>query len=121
MRNPKRGDIYLVNFDPTQGAEIKKTRPALVLQTDIINSRDSNRTTIIAPFTSNIRQKQTRVAKILIPARSGNGLTQDSVVVLTQLRTADYTRFVKRLGKLTDKEMTQVDESIGIVMGLKLL
>ena len=34
---PRRGEIYLVNFDPTVGAEIKKTRPALVLQNDIAN------------------------------------------------------------------------------------
>ena len=37
MIQPKRGDIYLVNFDPTLGAEIRKTRPALILQNDIAN------------------------------------------------------------------------------------
>ena len=37
MNNPKRGEIYLVNFEPAVGAEIRKTRPALVLQNDIAN------------------------------------------------------------------------------------
>ena len=47
---PRRGDIYLVNFDPTIGSEVKKTRPALVLQNDIANRYSP--TTIVAAITS---------------------------------------------------------------------
>ena len=50
MTNPKRGDVYLVNFDPTLGAEIRKTRPALVLQNDIANRHSP--ITIVAAITS---------------------------------------------------------------------
>ena len=50
MNNPKRGEIYLVNFEPTVGAEIRKTRPALVLQNDIANRHSP--ITIVAAVTS---------------------------------------------------------------------
>ncbi len=50
MIQPKRGDIYLVNFDPTLGAEIRKTRPALILQNDIANKYSP--VTIVAAISS---------------------------------------------------------------------
>ena len=50
MTNLKRGDVYLVNFDPTLGAEVRKTRPALVLQNDIANRHSP--ITIVAAVTS---------------------------------------------------------------------
>ena len=54
MIQPKRGDIYLVNFDPTLGAEIRKTRPALILQNDIANKYSP--VTIVAAISSKYRQ-----------------------------------------------------------------
>ena len=59
---PKRGEIYLVNFDPTVGSEIKKTRPALILQNDIANQYSP--ITIVAAITSAMRRTTT-----LHPAR----------------------------------------------------
>ena len=50
MNNPKRGEIYLVNFEPTVSATIRKTRPALVLQNDIANRHSP--ITIVAAVTS---------------------------------------------------------------------
>jgi mRNA interferase MazF len=50
MTTPKRSEIYVVNFDPTIGAEIKKTRPALVIQNDVSNKHSS--ITIVAAITS---------------------------------------------------------------------
>ena len=52
MTTPKRGEVYLVNFDPTTGAEIRKTRPALVLQNDIANRHSP--ITIVAAMSSKV-------------------------------------------------------------------
>ena len=49
-----RGEVYLVNFDPTIGSEIKKTRPALIIQNDIANEHSP--ITIVAAITSKIRR-----------------------------------------------------------------
>lgn len=87
----KRFDVYLVNLDPTVGAEIKKTRPCLVISPDEMNRHVQ--TVIIAPMTTQIRATYpTRIT-----CEFGN---QQGQVVLDQLRTVDKIRLVKQLGQL---------------------
>ena len=97
MTRPKRGDIYFVNFDAT-GAEIQKTRPALVVQNDIANR--SSLITIVAAITSTF-DETLYSTKVLIAPQGRTGLSVDSVVLLNQLRSVDKKRLVKRLGKLS--------------------
>src|SRR3990172_12429998 len=101
----KRGDIYLVNFDPTQGAEIQKTCPALILQNDIANRYSP--ITIVAAITSQTRDPQ-RPTNVLIKAPEG-GLSSDSTVLLNQIRSLDKSRLVKRLGRARPEIMDKVD------------
>ena len=115
MARPKRGDIYLVNFDPTLGAEIRKTRPALVLQNDIANG--SSPITIVAAITSKFNETL-YPTEVLIPAKGKGGLSVDSVVLLNQLRSVDKKRLVKRLGKLSAENLVQVDRAFRISLGL---
>ena len=104
---PLRGEIYLVAFDPTRGAEIQKTRPALILQNDIGNQHSP--LTIVAAVTSNVfRQAPTSV---LVKAPEG-GLSVDSVVLLNQLRTIDKRRLGKRLGTVRSETMKRVNQAI---------
>lgn len=84
----RRFGVYLVPLDPTQGAEIKKTRPCVVVSPDEINR--NIRTVIIAPMTTVVRPYPTRVP---IRFRNKNGQ-----VVLDQIRAVDKARLVKRLG-----------------------
>jgi mRNA interferase MazF len=119
MIRPKRGEIYLVNFDPTLGAEVSKTHPALVVQTDILNSNRFTHTAIVAAITS--KQQPARRLKVLIPAEGGTGRTKDSVVLLNQLRSVDRQRLYKRLGRVGEKQMQQIDQALLIVLGLKNL
>jgi len=110
---PKRGEVYLVSFDPALGAEIQKTRPALILQNDIGNRHSP--VTIVAAITSNVqRQSPTGV---LVKAPEG-GLTVDSVVLLNQIRTVDKRRLVKRLGGLRAAPMRQINQATMISLGL---
>lgn len=112
---PKRGEIYLVNFDPAIGAEIKKTRPALILQNDIANRYSS--VTIVAAITS-FSDKDGKIypTEVFIGDSEG-GLDNDSVALLNQIRTMDKRRLVKKLGILKDKTMAQVDKAIQISLG----
>ena len=89
---PKRGDIFLVSFDPALGAEIQKTRPALILQNDIGNQHSP--VTIVAAITSNVRREGP--TSVLVKAPEG-GLNVDSLALLNQIRTVDKRRLVKRL------------------------
>jgi mRNA interferase MazF len=111
---PSRGEIYLVNFDPTIGSEIKKTRPALIIQNDISN--EFSPITIVAAITSKYDDKL-YPTEILISKNEG-GLTQDSVVLLNQIRSIDRQRLVKKVGKISDQKIKKVDSAIKISLGL---
>lgn len=111
---PKRGGVYLVRFDPTEGSEIKKTRPALVLQNDIGNRFST--ITIVAAITSKFHLPLHRT-NVLVQAPEA-GLKIDSVVRLDQIRSVDKQRLVKRLGTVKPATMVKVDQAIKISLGL---
>jgi mRNA interferase MazF len=111
----KRGEIYLVSFDPTIGHEIKKTRPALVIQNDVGNKYSP--VTIVAAITSKISQISYPVEVVIEPDGT-NGLTLRSAIRLDQLRTVDRQRLVKRLGQIDRSRMSKVDEAVRISLGL---
>lgn len=111
---PRRGESYLVNFDPTRGAEIKKTRPALVIQNDIANLHSP--IVIVAAITSRY-DPPLYPTEVLIPKNEG-GLTIDSVALLNQIRSIDKIRFVRRLGSLREETMYRVDRALEISLGL---
>ena len=111
---PVRGEVYLVNFDPTLGAEIRKTRPTLILQNDIANEHSP--ITIVAAITSKF-DDQLYPTEVLLKAREG-GLNFDSVVLLNQIRSIDRRRLVKRMGKLPTSTMTRVDNALQISLGM---
>jgi len=113
--HPKRGEIYLNALDPTLGREIQKTRPALIIQNDISN-RLSN-ITIVAPITSTVRFPLNPV-HVLLAADQSTGLSVTSVALLNQIRAVDRLRLVKRLGAVGPPAMEEVEEAIGISLGL---
>jgi len=111
---PKRGEVYLVSFDPTVGAEIRKTRPALIVQNDVANRHSP--ITMVAAITSQF-DSPLYPTEVLIRAPEG-GLASDSVVLLNQVRSIDRRRLVKRLGLVHAGTMAGVDRAIAISFGL---
>ena len=91
----KRGDIWLVNLDPTVGSEIKKSRPCVVISPPELN--DHLRTVIVAPMTS-----KGFAAPFRIPLTHAG---TKGLVVLDQLRTVDKTRLVKKMGSVSSKTL----------------
>jgi mRNA interferase MazF len=85
-----RGEVHLVQLDPTLGSEIRKTRPCLIVSPDELNRH--LRTAVIAPMTTGGQAYPWRIA-CRFQHRSG-------FVVLDQLRTVDRERLVQRLGRL---------------------
>lgn len=91
-----RFDVFLVNLDPIQGHEIKKTRPCLIISPDEMNRFIG--TAIIAPMTTKGHDYPSRVP-VTFQRRKGQ-------IVLDQIRTVDKSRLIKRLGRI-DKETAQ--------------
>lgn len=111
---PKRGDIFAVNFDPTIGSEIKKTRPAVILQNDIANRHSP--ITIVAAITSH-RGGKIYPTEVSIKASEG-GLTKDSLVLLNQIRSIDKRRLVRKIGKISSNSMVKINIALQISLGL---
>lgn len=92
----KRGEIWLVNLDPTMGREIKKSRPCVVVSP--AEMHDHLRTVIVAPMTS-----KGRPAPFRVPVTHGG---KKGLIVLDQLRTVDKTRLAKKLGAVSAKTLS---------------
>jgi mRNA interferase MazF len=88
-----RFDILLVSLDPSQGSEIQKTRPCVVISPDEMNRHI--KTLIVAPMTSTIRDYPTHVP-VTFKGKEGR-------IVLSQIRTIDKTRVIKKLGAVNTK------------------
>src|SRR5262249_54761270 len=105
----------LCSFDPTLGHEIKKTRPALVIQNDIGNRYSP--LTIVAAITSTVSSVPYPVEVVVEPT-AANGLDVCSSIRLDQIRTVDRQRLVRRLGIVDSTTITKVDEALKISLGL---
>ena len=93
-----RFEVYLVRLDPTDGREIRKTRPCLIISPDEMNRHIG--TVIVAPMTTQGQEYPTRIP-IRFQRKSGQ-------IVLDQIRTVDKIRPVKRVGKIDDTTAQKV-------------
>lgn len=98
----KRGEIWLVNLDPTVGSEIKKSRPCVIISP--AEMHDYLRTVIVAPMTTGSRPAPFRIAL----THAG----KQGLILLDQVRTVDKTRLINRLGKLQPKTLGVVLETM---------
>ncbi len=98
MSNVVRGQIWLVQLDPTIGSEIQKTRPCVVISPPEMH--DILRTVIVAPMTTG-----SRPAPYRIPVTHAG---KKGLILLDQIRTADKVRLVKRIGALSAKTLGAV-------------
>jgi len=102
VRLPQRDEVWLVALDPTQGVEIQKTRPCLVVSPDEMN--EHLQTVIVAPMTTVARSYPTRVP-VRFHGKSGQ-------VALDQLRAVDRQRLVKRLGTVSARTAQDSAETL---------
>jgi mRNA interferase MazF len=91
----KRGDIWLVTLDPTVGSEIKKSRPCVLVSP--AEMHDYLRTVIVAPMTT-----KSRSAPFRVPLSHGG---KKGLILLDQIRSVDKSRLAKKLGRVSDKTL----------------
>lgn len=103
----KRFELNWVNLNPTIGAEIKKTRPCLIVSPDEINN--FLKTVIIVPLTSVKRDLPTRIP---IKSTKQSGLPNDSYAVLDQLKTVDQSRILSHIGEISESEKHAVSDTL---------
>lgn len=104
----------MVSLEPVIGSETGKTRPCVVIQNDIGNTYSP--VTIVACITSKTRKKRYPV-NVHVSA-ADTGLTQDSIVLLNQIRTVDKRRLIKKIGRIPASKMHEIDQALKISLDL---
>jgi len=111
----KRGEVVLVNLEPVIGSEQGRIRPVLVIQNDISN--EFSPTTIIAPITSKVYNKEYPTNVFI--SKQDSKLDKDSTILLNQIRTIDKSRIIKKISNLNNFIMKKVDLALKVSLDLE--
>jgi len=107
--NPHRGEIWWVNLDPTRGSEIKKTRPCIILGTNILNQR--RRTVVIVPLST----APQAALPLLVPVQCAG---KTAVAVTDQIRAVAKERLHRPAGELAPGDLARVEEALRTILEL---
>lgn len=105
----QRGEVWWVNFDPSQGMEIQKCRPAVILTVNALNK--ARGTVVVVPLSTSAKPRPPIV--VSLPSAGGN-----SVAVCDQLCAADKRRFGKKIDDLSARDLAALTEAMKTVLGL---
>ena len=105
-------DIWLADLNPSRGTEPGKTRPVVVLQTDLLN--ETHLSTIICPISTNVLPD----VDILRVHLNRNQLDKMSDILVDQIRAIDNKRLLQKLGELTKDQRLKLKENLRIVLDI---
>ncbi len=111
----RRGDVFYADLSPVVGSEQGGTRPVLIVQNDTGNRHSP--TVIAAAITSQVG-KARLPTHITVPGIEA-GLSKDSVILLEQIRTLDKRRLREHMGRLSEEQMSRVDQALEVSFGLR--
>ena len=111
-----RGDVYFADLNPVVGNETGGIRPVVIIQNDVGNKSS---TTVIAAITSRAKKQELPV-HVAVTECTG-GLTEDTTILLEQIRTIDKRRLKNYLGHLDDETMKRIDKAVSCSIGLSEL
>lgn len=111
----KKCEIWLADLNPQIGTEPGKTRPVLVVQTNLLN-KVPHPSTLICPLTTHI-QKESEILRIHIKKGTAN-LNENCDVMIDQVRAIDNKRLIKKIGELPENLIIKVKESLSIILDL---
>ncbi|MET7364727.1 type II toxin-antitoxin system PemK/MazF family toxin [Streptomyces sp. NPDC005566] len=108
----KRGDIYLVDYERVRGSDADKARPSVIISNDGANAvvaRTGRGVVTVVPLTSNVA----RIYPFQVLLQAGEtGLTKDSKVQCEQIRAMAEERFVRQVGTVPRRRMTDIDAAL---------
>jgi mRNA interferase MazF len=111
---PKRGEIWLVDFDPSVGAEIRKRRPAVVVSPDSIGRLPLR---VVVPVTDWKPSYASLPWFVALPANATNGLSKDSGADAFQVKSVSEARFARRVGVITPDQLDDIASAIALCVG----
>ena len=112
---PKRGEIWLVNFSPSIGSEIKDLHPALVVSVDDLNKSPWG-LVVVCPITTFRKKKKFRLHLLISPPEGG--VKQDSIISCDQVKSVSIERFSRSWGKVTKDTIDKVEYILRKILNL---
>lgn len=112
-----RGEVWLINLDPTIGSEIRKTRPAVIVNDDSIGVLPLK---VVVPITDWKERYSIAPWLVRVVPAPDNGLDKPSAADAFQVRSVAQQRFVRRLGRLTDTQMAEIAQALATVLAIGL-
>ena len=112
----KQGDVWLINLDPTIGSEIKKIRPAIIVNDDSFGKLPLR---VIVPITEWKDRYDIAPWMIKIEPNSKNGLSKESSADCFQVRSISQERFIKRLGSISEIIMSEIKIGLSKVLSIE--
>jgi len=109
----KQLDIYWIDLEPTKGAETRKLRPCVIVQSDLVNAH--SRTLIVAPL---LPQHKPWPFAVNLDPTGKNGLDKDRHINLKQLRAVDISRVGKKQGRLENRYRDLIKAALMIIFDL---
>jgi mRNA interferase MazF len=108
----KQFDIWLADLNPSRGTEPGKTRPVVIMQTDLLN--DSHLSTIVCPITTNVQPE----IELLRVHLKKNQLDKPSDILVDQIRAIDNKRLLQKIGQLNASQVQTIKRNIRVVLDL---
>jgi mRNA interferase MazF len=111
----KQFEVWIADLNPQLGTETGKTRPVLIVQTNLLN-QIPHPSTIICPITTNV-QPDAEILRVHLKKGTDN-LNENCDVMIDQIRAIDNKRLIKKIGILPTNLIPKVKENIGIIIDL---
>jgi mRNA interferase MazF len=112
----KQNEIWLINLDPAIGAEIKKTRPAIIVNDNLLGKLPLK---IIVPLTDWKDRYEIAPWMVKIEPNSKNRLTKTSAADCFQIRSLSQRRFVKKIGIVSEEKMNEIRKGLSKVLSIE--
>ena len=108
-------EIWIADLNPKIGTEAGKTRPVLIVQTNLLN-KIPHPSTIVCPITTNV-QKEATILRVHLKKGMAN-LHENCDVMIDQIRAIDNKRLIKKVGSLPSDLIDQIKENISVIIDL---
>lgn len=112
--NPRRGQIWMVSFNPQLGAEIEKTRPAVILSLDAIGRLPLR---IVVPITDWSPKYVESPWMVNLKPSGTNGLSKESAADAFQVKSVSLRRFVRYLGRIEAAQLDEIAQAVALCIG----
>jgi mRNA interferase MazF len=112
----KQYEIWIADLNPRFGTETGKTRPVVIIQTDLLNNFHPS--TIICPITTNVKS-DAEILRVHL-TKGSSKLKEDCDIMIDQIRAIDNKRLLKKIGELNQEKINFIKANLSIILDISI-